>query len=231
MTISELKRYCTYHLSGEFDLGELQNVVGRLLADVYAVSRRDIILDGHREVDVDLRDLDRLILKVSRGEPLQYVVGFETFYGRDFTLNHNVLIPRPETEELVRMIICENSDNGAVSVLDIGTGSGAIAITLSKELIGSKVEGWDISPMAIAVAQNNKEKFSASNLEFSLVDVLKKDDIERKFDVIVSNPPYVTNSEKQQMQSVVLDYEPHLALFVDDADPLLFYSKITSLAA
>lgn len=230
MTISELKRYCTYHLSAEFDLGELQSVVGRLLSDVYAISRRDLLLDEHREIEVDMKELDRIIQKISRGEPLQYVIGFETFYGRDFSVNKQVLIPRPETEELVRIMLSEVDVNSSINILDIGTGSGAIAITLAKEIENSSVEAWDISISALAVAKANAEMIGADNLKFVHCDVLSKDDIERKYDLIVSNPPYVTNSERSQMQNNVLDYEPHLALFVDDQDPLIFYNKITTLA-
>lgn len=231
MTISELKRYCTYQLSAEFDLGELQSVVGRLLADVYAVSRRDLLLDENREIEVDMKELDRIILKISKGEPLQYVIGFETFFGRDFTVNRYVLIPRPETEELVRIVLSEVENSGAINVLDIGTGSGAIAITLAMELRDSSVEAWDISHAALSVAEINRARIGAENLTFLQRDVLLLNEIERKYDVVVSNPPYVPNSEKEQMLGNVLDYEPHLALFVDDTDPLIFYNKITALAA
>ena len=229
MTIIELKRYCSSYLSPIFDLGELQNTVYRVLEDAYGVTRRDLVLDENKEIEINMKDLDIIIEKISNGEPLQYVLGFENFRGHDFKVTSNVLIPRPETEQLVEIIISEHINRDDLSILDIGTGSGAIAITLANNLKGD-VHAWDISEEALSIASYNAKKIGAHNVEFKRVDILSCDTIARQYNIIVSNPPYVTHTEKSAMQSNVLDFEPHLALFVDDDNPLLFYKKITNLA-
>ncbi len=229
MTIIEVKRYCSSYLSAVFDVGELHSVVYRLMEGLYGVTRRDLLLDEDREISVDMELLDVAIERLTNGEPLQYVLGVGYFRGNDFKVTSSVLIPRPETEELVNLIIAQNSDLEMLSILDIGTGSGAIAISLAEEL-RSEVTAWDISEEALKVAQYNAQKIGVESVEFELKDVLSCGSIEQKYDIIVSNPPYVTISEKALMQSNVLDFEPHLALFVDDDNPLIFYKKITCLA-
>jgi release factor glutamine methyltransferase len=165
-----------------------------------------------------------------------------TFYGLSFLVNENTLIPRPETEELVELII-ESTNyelrNTKLKVLDIGTGSGCIAISLAKYLPTSEVYAIDVSEKALAVAKKNSE-LNDVKVNYINVDVLKIDDLKElvthnlqlatQFDIIVSNPPYVRNLEKDEIKPNVLEYEPHLALFVDDIDPLLFYRKIVELA-
>lgn len=178
-------------------------------------------------------ELLRMAERIAKGEPVQYVVGKAEFYGLTFHVEPGVLIPRPETEELVDAVELQNAQ--AVRVVDIGTGSGCIAISLSKKFPDAKVEGWDISNDALRIAKGNAE-LNESNVSFHKVDVLSVSPSEalslaegRRVDVIVSNPPYICDREKSDMERNVLDHEPHLALFVPDEDPLLFYRKIAEL--
>ena len=185
------------------------------------------------ETDTFFKVLDHL----KQQRPIQYILGETEFYGSLFKVNENVLIPRPETEELVDKIIravTSNPVEKSLNILDIGTGSGCIAISLAKNLPNTKVYALDVSKDAIKVAKQNAE---LNNVEINLIeaDILNKNchsliNEEFKFDIIVSNPPYVRNLEKVEIQSNVLDNEPHLALFVDDENPLLFYKAITEFA-
>lgn len=171
--------------------------------------------------------LDRLKLS----EPIQYIFGETLFYGLPFTVNRDTLIPRPETEELVSWILEDRLEitSSQVSVLDIGTGSGCIAITLAKHWENASVRAWDISEEALVVAQKNA-LLNKVKIDFEPVNILTIEDTSHRFDIIVSNPPYVRELEKTKMQKNVLDYEPHTALFVSNLDPLLFYRKIAALA-
>jgi release factor glutamine methyltransferase len=161
-------------------------------------------------------------------EPIQYIIGIADFYSLEFEVNPAVLIPRPETEELVEHIIRDN-DNKAVNILDIGTGSGCIAVTLARHLKQARVSAADISPEALSTARRNAER-NGTDITFIRTDILRSEeaeaDIPGQFDIIVSNPPYIKEEEKKDMERNVLDYEPHLALFVPDEDPLLFYRTI-----
>lgn len=164
--------------------------------------------------------------------PIQYIVGETEFYGLPFKVNENVLIPRPETEELVEWIINSLASNGvekSLNVLDIGTGSGCIAISLAKNLPDANLVALDVSQNALSIAKGNAE-INKVTIDFVEHNILSSDFSSEKYDVIVSNPPYVRNIEKQLMKPNVLDNEPHLALFVEDNDPLLFYRSITKLA-
>ncbi|GAA3517596.1 peptide chain release factor N(5)-glutamine methyltransferase [Aquimarina addita] len=169
--------------------------------------------------------------------PIQYVVGDTEFYGLPFIVNPAVLIPRPETEELVDWIIKDyhTSRTGGLfkkeplKILDIGTGSGCIAISLAKHLQNAQIFAMDISEKAIEVAKANA-KLNNVDIRFVLSDILNSDTLPDDFDIIVSNPPYVRDLEKKEIQPNVLDHEPHLALFVSDTDPLIFYKKIAELA-
>jgi release factor glutamine methyltransferase len=195
---------------------------------------------GFSKVDMLMKENDTLeenvqvfcktaLQKLKAHEPIQYIIGETQFYGLRFKVNKNVLIPRPETEELVHCII-EDATRTNLSILDIGTGSGCIPISLKKNIPDAKVFAWDISNDALQVATENA---NLNNVEvnFAHKDILSLSDYsERMFDVIVSNPPYVRNLEKAMMQPNVLAHEPHLALFVDDSDPLLFYRTISILA-
>jgi release factor glutamine methyltransferase len=183
---------------------------------------KDIILSECKE-----RELENIIFRLQKNEPIQYIRGFAEFDGRRFKVAPGVLIPRPETVELVELVARENTD--ACRILDIGTGSGCIAISLDKRLPNAKVEAWDISEEALAIACTNNKELEAEVM-FLQRDVLS-DDWEKipSFDVIVSNPPYVTEVEKSEMDANVLGWEPELALFVPDDDPLRFYRRIADL--
>lgn len=172
--------------------------------------------------------LESIIERLKIFEPIQYIIGETEFFGLPFMVNKDVLIPRPETEELVELILNENTQSN-LKVLDIGTGSGAIAIALAKHLKEVEVAAWDISDKALMIAQQNAENNSQS-VSFSNVDVLKSYPADEKFDIIVSNPPYIPEKEKNEMERNVLDYEPHTALFVPDENPLLFYERIADIA-
>ena len=166
--------------------------------------------------------LESALERLSKGEPLQYVIGSTPFCGLTFKVDCGVLIPRPETAELVEWVAQEAAPSG--SLLDVGTGSGCIAISLAHRLPGWKVQGWDISEGALEVARENS-RLNGAEVEFRKVDILNASE-GGMFDVIVSNPPYVMESEKSQMEDTVLDFEPHTALFVSDNDPLSFYRAI-----
>jgi len=196
------------------------DMLGLDALDIYM--GKDIILSEWKQ-----RELENIIFRLQKNEPIQYIRGFTEFRGRNFKVASGVLIPRPETAELVELVTKENPD--ACRLLDIGTGSGCIAISLDKELPNTSVEAWDISEEALAIARQNNKELEAG-VTFLQRDVLS-DDWEKmpSFDVIVSNPPYVTETEKKDMDANVLDWEPELALFVPDEDPLRFYSRIARL--
>lgn len=185
---------------------------------------KDMILSECKE-----RELENIIFRLQKNEPIQYIRGFAEFGGRKFKVAPGVLIPRPETAELVDWVVNENP--GAHHLLDIGTGSGCIAISLDKKLPDAEVEAWDISEEALAIARKNNDALEA-RVRFLQRDVLA-DDWEKipSFDVIVSNPPYVTEMEKNEMDANVLEWEPGLALFVPDEDPLRFYNRIVRLGS
>lgn len=214
----------------EYDAGEASAIAFLLLEEVAGMSRSQALMGD----DSPQRDeLLRMAERIAKGEPVQYVVGKAEFCGLTFHVGPGVLIPRPETEELVDAVELQNVQNARV--VDIGTGSGCIAISLSKKFPNAKVEGWDISDDALRIAKGNAE-LNELNVSFHKVDVLSVSPSEalslaegKRVDVIVSNPPYICDREKSDMERNVLDHEPHLALFVPDEDPLLFYRKIAEL--
>ena len=171
--------------------------------------------------------MQSLLRRLRNFEPIQYILGEARFLGRAFQVASGVLIPRPETEELVEIMLKEISSTSRI--LDIGTGSGCIAVTLAKELPGTQVTAWDVSEEALAIAAANSLALQAP-VCFEQRDVLAyTPGVTERYDVIVSNPPYVTEAEKQDMERNVLDWEPSLALFVPDTDPLRFYRRIAVL--
>jgi release factor glutamine methyltransferase len=168
--------------------------------------------------------------KLQRSEPIQYILGETEFYGHPFKVNKHTLIPRPETEELVELILADQKNNSSeIHILDIGTGSGCIAISLAKELKNAKVSALDISEGALEVARENA-KINTVEVDFVQRDILTSETVTASYDIIVSNPPYVRNLEKKMMQKNVLVHEPETALFVSDDDPLVFYRRIAQLA-
>lgn len=181
----------------------------------------EITLDQQQEIDV-------IIERLKKYEPIQYILEETEFFGLPFTVNKNVLIPRPETEELVELIISENRKSD-ISILDIGTGSGAIAIALVKQMEKASVSAWDISYKALDIAVLNS-KINSVDISFKVVDVLGDYPMNKKFDIIVSNPPYIMEKEKENMERNVLDYEPHSALFVPNDNALLFYNRIADIS-
>lgn len=205
--------------------------IARLLCkDQFGWQFSTILAD--KQVEISTASKNLLQQKTHRllcNEPIQYVLGQACFLGRTFFVNENVLVPRPETEELVMLIKQENT-RSCPKILDIGTGSGCIAISLALEIPGSEVTAWDVRPEILEVAHKNAKSLSAK-VHFQEQDIFEINALKDRFDIIVSNPPYVTESEKAGMKKNVLGFEPFLALFVPDEDPLAFYHKITCLAS
>lgn len=171
--------------------------------------------------------IEKIVSELQHHKPIQYIIGETEFYGLPFQVNPNVLIPRPETEELVDLII-HHHKNESVKIIDIGTGSGCIAISLARFLSNADVSAIDISEEALNTAKRNAE-INQVRVNFLQLDILSdfpEEDLSGSLDLIVSNPPYVTQEEKKQMEANVLEYEPHLALFVPEKQPLLFYNHI-----
>ena len=198
--------------------------IARLIYEVrYGLTLSDLLMG--RDSGVPQDELEQIALRLERQEPVQYVLGQADFCGRTFVVNEHVLIPRPETAELCQWIIATD----ATHILDIGTGSGCIAITLAAEMPEAEVTAWDISEEALKVAEENAKR-THIHVSFEQVDVLHlPSDISHltsAFDLIVSNPPYICNKEHETMEANVLEHEPHTALFVPDDDPLLFYRAI-----
>lgn len=173
------------------------------------------------------QQLDKALERLQEHTPIQHILGYENFCGLRFTVNGNVLIPRPETQELVEWI--ESESTGKEKILDIGTGSGCIAVSLAHKMPHSTVEAWDISSDALAVAQENS-RINDTHVKFAQRDILTHHPEGERFDIIVSNPPYIKEAEKASMEANVLCWEPHTALFVPDSDPLLFYRTIAQKA-
>ncbi|MEG1723587.1 MAG: peptide chain release factor N(5)-glutamine methyltransferase [Bacteroidales bacterium] len=206
---------------------EVEQFIAILFRQVCHYSRADIIIHKNSKLSESLAlEIRRFTQRLKAYEPIQYVLGSAPFLDYEFHVRPGVLIPRPETEELIELIGRENLKTG-LQVLDIGTGSGCIAVSLALRLPEAKVTAFDISDDALAIARENATLNNAQ-VNFRQTDILNYDPTPEKalFDIIVSNPPYVCESEKEEMTDNVLKYEPHLALFVPDTDPLLFYRQI-----
>lgn len=209
--------------------GEARAVTDYVLDVCFGLSKADILCGAVEEMTAEkTAELNKIFGRLTEGEPVQYVLGRAEFSGRWFNVRPGVLIPRPETEELCAWITADSKASASPKVLDIGTGSGCIAITLQIDMPESNVTAWDISADALDVARENAQRFGA-NVNFVKLDALNAKP-EGEWDVIVSNPPYICEKEKKDMAVNVLEHEPHTALFVPDADPLLFYRAITRLA-
>ena len=221
--------YIRNQLIDKFSKSELRIVTSLILKEVANLSFSDIVNCKFKNLsNTEKQKIIDIVERLINNEPIQYVLGNTEFYGLDLKVNSSVLIPRPETEELVEWILLGISQINP-HILDIGTGSGCIAIALAKHLHYGTVDAWDISDDALAVAKENATINDVS-IKFTNVDVLKPVDINKKFDIIVSNPPYITDSEKSMMESNVLDFEPHEALFVPDNESLIFYHRIADIA-
>lgn len=217
-------------LSPEYDEMEARAAVDHLLLARFGLSRADALCGAVELMTADDEAaLEHLLDRLSAGEPLQYVLGETEFMGRAFITRPGALIPRPETEELCAMVIADNAGRAPLRVLDAGTGSGCLAVTLALEMPLAEVEAWDISVEALAVATDNARRHGA-NVSLTRRDMLADNQAGGPWDVIVSNPPYVRESERTAMSRRVVDHEPSLALFVGDDDPLLFYRALARLA-
>ena len=241
-----------HRLIPHYETDEAKAIVRWVLDVRFGLSWADILCGKVTELSAnDQAELEKIILRLEKGEPVQYIIGVADFCGRKFHVEPGVLIPRPETEELCRMVIEDISQKGQsplCEVLDIGTGSGCIAITLALELPDAHVTAWDISDVALRIAQENAtalgvnvsfEHRDALNIPPSCVPSVASDQRSSasllpppssKFSLIVSNPPYICEKEKSSMERNVLEHEPHLALFVPDDDPLRFYRAIAQYA-
>lgn len=203
-----------------------------MLTQVYfKVSRLDLALDPKMEIKATEADkLEKAKLRLLQHEPIQHILGTTEFFSLNFQVSKDVLIPRPETEELVQWILDDiSAKDSTIKLTELGTGSGCIAISLAKNLPGSEISAIDISKKALKISKINADKNKVS-IDFSLQDILELEQLPGNQDVIVSNPPYVRELEKKAMQRNVLEYEPKEALYVTDHDPLIFYKKITKLA-
>lgn len=215
-----------------YDVMEAESFFHLILEEKHQMKRIDLALHPNLAFSEEEIQSWNLILEQLKKEiPIQYILGTTEFFGLKFYVNESVLIPRPETEELVEWIIGDLKTKAIkdLKILDIGTGSGCIAISLSKNIPNAKVYAIDVSLEALKVAKQNAEN-NQVEIVFLEKNILEIDDLELQFDVIVSNPPYVRHLEKEEIKKNVLEHEPHLALFVEDNDALVFYRKIAELA-
>lgn len=233
MTIKQYRDQFIQELTPLYDAGEAESFFYLILEAKHQLKRIDIALQPELVLSAsELEIWNSILEQLKREIPIQYLLGTTHFYGLEFKVNENVLIPRPETEELVDWIIKSQKSevrNKKVKILDIGTGSGCIAISLAKNLSNAEVFALDVSEKALATARKNAE-LNQVQVQFICQSILETEDLGQQFDIIVSNPPYVRHLEKQEIKKNVLDNEPHLALFVADDDALIFYRKIAQLA-
>lgn len=228
MKYSELIRGLRDALTEIYGAGEARAMTRLVFTRLKGWNTADLIIHEGEEVSDYIRGkVADILRRLQAGEPIQYILGEAYFYGMDFKVAPGVLIPRPETEELVDMIVKEERGSD-LRVLDVCTGSGCIAIALSRNLLFPRVTAIDVSEEALRIAEENAKALKA-DIDFIHADIFKWEPDPESFDIIVSNPPYIDESEKSGMDRNVLDYEPALALFVPDSDPLLFYRRIAEL--
>jgi release factor glutamine methyltransferase len=217
-------------LRGIYPDSEALALAKMLLVEVFGFTTLELYGGKDKEISGKRRSvLDEMIRRLKKNEPIQYIIGIETFCGFPFEVNSHVLIPRPETQELVYWIAGDCRGKSSPRILDVGTGSGCIAVSLAKLVEGATVEAWDVSDEALGVAVRNAEK-NGADVFFRQQDVLMAVPGDARYEVIVSNPPYIAEQEKSGMDANVLEWEPSLALFVSDDDPLVFYRTIALLA-
>jgi release factor glutamine methyltransferase len=230
MIVKSLKSHFNKTLSEFYPNTEIQSFFNLLSEQILNMKRIDVSQNLYSVVSGKKYDkFLKAIVGLKKHKPIQYILGDTEFYGLVFKVSPSVLIPRPETEELVDWIIKDSKEKQNISILDIGTGSGCIAVTLAKKLPNAKLFALDVSAEALKLATINAET-NEVEVEFIEADILDWDFGDLKFDIIVSNPPYVRELEKEAMSANVLNHEPHLALFVKDDDALLFYRTITDVA-
>lgn len=227
--VSTLKEFALQRIGEVYDAREARNVVNELFRHYLNFSAADLVVKANDTVsESQMLLIYKAAKRIAQHEPLQYVLGSAYFFGMDLHVNRSVLIPRPETEELVRWILEITKPNNH-SVIDIGTGSGAIALALKKAQPNWSVCGLDVSKDALQLAQRNSNELQLE-VEWKEVDILVENLPEGNWNFIVSNPPYIPVSEGNEMRTSVVQHEPHLALFVPENDPLLFYRRILELA-
>ncbi len=240
-TLSAVINFYKKELALIYTDSELQNIIRWVLKKQLKLSASHIATNPDLRInESELTPLQKMCFELKANKPIQYVLGEAEFYKMKFKVNENVLIPRPETEELVEKIISSiapPASHLALYILDIGTGSGCIPIAIKKNISTANVYALDVSDAALEIAKqnalvNNVEVnfFKADILQETVDELILKHTSQNKFDLVVSNPPYVLHSEKETLHHRVLNFEPHLALFVEDSDPILFYRKIALLA-
>ncbi|MFC0514958.1 peptide chain release factor N(5)-glutamine methyltransferase [Mucilaginibacter angelicae] len=235
ITIKDVFEDYRQQINGVYDINETEAITLLVIAEVTGMSRASVKAFPERALTTDHSDrLKSILAELKTGKPIQYILGTTEFYGLPFKVNPYVLIPRPETEELVEWVISGErlkAKGERFSLLDIGTGSGCIAISLKKNLADAEVSAMDISEGALQTAKENA-LLNEVEVNFIEADILNMEPSNgsTKYDIIVSNPPYVTLNDKKQMHSNVTDFEPHTALFVPEYDPLIFYRAIADYA-
>jgi release factor glutamine methyltransferase len=249
MTLKNFRTYFTDTLQEIYLKTEIDTFFFLLIEEKLNLQRVDTVMQPDFLIaDENLSELKIILKRLQKEEPIQYILGNTEFYGLPFKVNKNTLIPRPETEELVEWIIKEvtelqnnkvakldmyatstMNEEKSISIIDIGTGTGCIPISLAKNLNNVKISAIDVSSEALIVAQQNAT-LNNVDISFLEMDILETKELPQKYNLIVSNPPYVRKLEKVEISNNVLENEPHLALFVEDDNPLIFYSKIADLA-
>ena len=231
MKLKEFKDHFSTELSEYYPSEELQSFFSILSEYFLKLTRLDVVLNAEMDLsEENLKNYNDALTRLKNYEPIQYIIGETEFFGLTFVVNKHTLIPRPETEELVAWMLADRENqNSEVSILDIGTGSGCIAISLAKHLPNANVSAVDISKEALKMARQNAIE-NAVEVTFQELDILASKKHLAAFDIIVSNPPYVREREKSAMKSNVLNHEPSGALFVSDTDPLIFYRRIARFA-
>jgi release factor glutamine methyltransferase len=231
MTLKELKEFFIMSLSNFYDTSELEAIFFIIIEDKYGISKTKYLINHDKEYDIDLPEIMNIIDQLKNFVPVQYITGKSVFYGRTFFVDNTTLIPRPETEEMTNIIITNHKDNKKLKIIDIGTGTGCIAITLKLELDTQEVIGTDISQGALSTAEKNANHNNA-NVKFEKKDIFHSysEYSPSYFDIIVSNPPYIPYKDKYKTGRNVLGHEPVSALFVPDESPIIFYEYIKKLA-
>jgi release factor glutamine methyltransferase len=235
MILKEFKLFFNEALSAIYPKTEIDSFFFILMEEKLKLQRIDTVLKPDFLITKkNLIDLKTIVKRLQKEEPIQYIIGSTEFYGLPFLVDKNTLIPRTETEELVAWVLDEikvltNNKITELSILDIGTGTGCIPISLAKNLTSLNISAIDISPEALLIAKQNAI-LNKVTIEFIELDILNAESLPQEYDVIISNPPYVRELEKEEIKNNVLENEPHLALFVADENPLIFYNKIADLA-